>query len=438
MKIQAATLAASAAAVSAASPVRRHLPTEISAASDLGRSLLSQSRRLDGDDDDEDATTWIAGYSLKFQGCRHHASLNLDGDDNNDGDDNSVRVKTTKLAHFRLCPADSCSGWLGGGCSSNYGDYVVDLASFAETYVEGQKRASEYQCQMYVYENCDCAETDDRDDGFDREYCEYDCYANSRKMKDCIDRNPYEEEEEGEREREFEAQRYAECEEWEMPEYDDDDDGNNNNNQQGGGDDEDEEVRYYIGPYCSDNGGAVYLGMYTDDTCTNFADSSNGAATYKTLSRGQDLPYSSTSLITSDCIACIEQEDPNRSANSNDNADDDAYAEEEQSPEVSDQCARLYESAGKCESGINVAKSGMTSDPDTAACSYISGIQFTKSNGVVEITTSKSATFFAVAFAAVFMGLVGIVYRLRKDLEEARKSPLLEKEDSQEDQPVLL
>lgn len=417
MKIQAITLAATA--VTAAAAKHQQLPTEIAATSDLGRSLLSQARRLDGDED-EDANTWIVGYSLKFQGCRHHASLNLDADDEDD-----VKVQTSKLAHFRLCPSDSCEGWLGGGCKSGYGDYVVDLATFAQAHVEGARRSEEYQCQMYVYENCDCQETDDKDDNFDRDYCEYDCYAAAKKdMMGCVDRNPYDEEEDGSRDERFEAQEYAECKEWEIPESDDDD-GNNRRKL----DEEEEEIEYYIGPYCSANGGAVYLGLYTDDTCTNFADENSGKDTFLTLSGGA-LPYSSTSLITSDCISCVDQEDPNR----RDDEDDDG----EQAPEVSDQCERLYESAGKCESSINVASSGMTSSPNNAACSYIDGIKFTKVNGIVDVKyTSKTATFFVVAFAAIFIGLAGVVFNLKKKIDEAKKSPLLEKEDSQEDQPAL-
>ena len=411
MKIQALTLAATLATAFAA----KQLPTEISANSDLGRSLLSQARRLDGEEE-EDAMTWIADYSLKFQGCRHAASFNLDADDEDD-----VKVQTSRLAHFRLCPANSCESWLGGGCSSNYGDYVVDLATFAKTFVEGQRRAQEYQCQMYQYENCDCQEDDDKDDNFNREYCEYDCYVNSKKMQDCVDRNPYEEEEEGEREERFEAERYVECEEWELPEDDDD-----NNQGRRLEEDEEEEVQYYIGPYCSANGGAVYLGLYTDDTCTNFADSDNGKTTYKTLSKGQDLPYSSTSVITSDCVSCVEQEDPNNSS-SEDNGDDDA----EDEIEISDQCAELYESAGKCEASF---KDGVVTYPNTAACSYINGIQFTKTNGIIEMHSSKTATFFIVAFAALFIGLAGVVYKMRDQIMEAKKNPLLTEEDSQEDQ----
>ena len=64
--------------------------------------------------------------------------------------------------------------------------------------------------------------------------------------------------------------------------------------------------------------------MYTDETCTNFADEDSGKTTYKTLSLGQDLPYSSTSLITSDCVSCIEKEDPNRRDEEDDDGEDDA------------------------------------------------------------------------------------------------------------------
>ena len=81
----------------------------------------------------------------------------------------------------------------------------MDLASFAEAYVEGQKRSQEYTCQMYMYENCDCQETEDKVDGFDKEHCEYDCYEASKKMQVCIDRNPYDDDEEDDRDR-FEAQ----------------------------------------------------------------------------------------------------------------------------------------------------------------------------------------------------------------------------------------
>lgn len=50
--------------------------------------------------------------------------------------------------------------------------------------------------------------------------------------------------------------------------------------------------------------------------------------------------------------------------------------------------------------------------------------------------SSKLATFFVFAFAAVFIGMAGMVYKLHKQIEEAKTSPLLEKEDSQEDRSL--
>lgn len=397
MKISAGILLLSASA--SAKPTNKALPTEVTAGSDLGRSLLSKARRLDENNDDEVDMTWIAGYSLKFQGCRHHTQM---GDD-----DDEVSVKTVRLAHFRLCPSDSCTSWLGGGCKSGYGDYVVELETFAQAFIEGQKRALESQCEMYMYENCDCQDSDDKGDDFDKDYCEYDCYNDSKNFQNCIDRNPYEEEEEGEREEEFEAERYVECQELEVQ---NDDDGNNG--------DDGEDVSYYIGPYCSEKGGDVYLGVFTEETCTTFADDTNGRTTYSTLT-GTQLPYSTGSLLTSDCISCIEQQNPN----SSNDGDDDGV-------QLNDKCEELYESAGKCESGL----AGKTSEANNNACSYINGIQFTRVNGVVDKAlagSSTTATVFIVLFAGAFAGLAFFAVGLRKKLVAATSAPpLLEKDDN--------
>ena len=71
-----------------------------------------------------------------------------------------------------------------------------------------------------MYENCDCNENDDKDDQFNRETCEWDCFANSKSMGSCIEdaRNPYNDDEgQEDRAERFEAQEYAECKEWEPP-----------------------------------------------------------------------------------------------------------------------------------------------------------------------------------------------------------------------------
>lgn len=417
-----------AALVTAAASAKKsvELPTEITANSDLGRSLMSQARRLD-DGQEENDMTWVANYSLKFQGCRHSASLNADADGGS-----SSQVQTSKLAHFRLCPSDSCSSWLGGGCSKGYGDYVVDLATFAKSFVEGQRRSEEYACQVYMYENCDCNENDDKDDAFDRETCEWDCFANSSSMGSCIEdeRNPYNDDEQEDRNERFEAQEYAECKEWEVPEAEEEEadeaEEGDNAERRRRKLEEEEEVQYFIGPYCSADGNSVHLGLYTDEYCTTFADNNSGKTTYKALA-GDDLPYSSTSLVNNGCVSCVEQEDPNNSRDE----EDDQDAEEE--VRIADTCQNMYESAGKCETLVQ----GISGEPVTSGCSFINGIQYTRPNGTVAVKSSGWATFFICAFAGAFIGLAGVVYKLQKQVEAARRTPLLEREDSQEDKAVL-
>ena len=157
-------------------------------------------------------------------------------------------------------------------------------------------------------------------------------------------------------------------------------------------------------------GSEVYLGLYTDDTCTNFADSTNGRDTYKSLT-SSELPYSTTSLISNDCVSCIEVEDLNRRE---EEKQDDAYGDDaEDADEVSEQCERLYESSGKCEGSL-AAMNGAT--PNNNACSYIGGIQYTNAQGVVRkrTTAHDRANIFIGVFAAAFVAMGAVVYSLKK------------------------
>merc|ERR1712151_1231063 len=82
---------------------------------------------------------------------------------------------------------------------------------------------------------------------------------------------------------------------------------------------EEEEVEYFLGPYCANNGGDIYLGMFTDDACTNFAadDSTGGTSVYEEIV-GDVLPYSYSakqSLVEFKCMSCKEPEDGNNDGN---------------------------------------------------------------------------------------------------------------------------
>mmetsp|Transcript_25452 Transcript_25452/g.30820 ORF Transcript_25452/g.30820 Transcript_25452/m.30820 type:complete len:366 (+) Transcript_25452:94-1191(+) len=338
--------------------------------SPLGQKILSQARRLD--EDDAVDMSWLSGYSLKFNGCHHVSQWNNDAADAED-----VRVMMKRLARFRLCPSDTCSADEASGCSSGYGDYVLDMNTYVEAYVEAKREALEEACEE-VKENCGCE--DNGDDAYDEEACEYQCYVDAG-LEDCY-------REEGA----FEPEQYTACAQYEPQDGDD------------GGrrlDEGDDAVQYFIGPYCANQGGDVYLGMFTDDTCTEFADDLDGSYLFKQMS-GESLPYSSKSMVGSDCVSCLQAAE----------GDDDAAEDE-----ASEACQALYMASGKCESNLSVDY------PNENACAFMSGITIVLENGVVnteEIKASPTASVFIGIFAASFCLLAFYVYYLNDKMNKTK------------------
>jgi len=337
----------------------------------LGQKVLSQARRLD--EDEEADMSWLTGYSLKFSGCHHVSQWNNDAADGED-----VRIMTKRLARFRLCPTDSCSADEASGCTSGYGDYILDMNTYVQAYVEYKREALEQACEE-IKENCECE--DNGDDQFDEEACEYQCYVDAG-LESCY-------REEGA----FEPEAYTECAQYEPPEADDD-----------GGrrlEEDEEEVQYFIGPYCGNQGGDVYLGMFTDDTCTEFADELDGSYLFKQLS-GESLPYSSKSFVGSDCVSCLQVPD----------GDDDGAEDE-----ILEACEAMYMASGKCESNLSV------DSPNENACAFMSGIKIVLESGVVNIEetkASRTASVFIGIFAASFCCLAFYVYHLNDKMSKTK------------------
>lgn len=157
--------------------------------------------------------------------------------------------------------------------------------------------------------------------------------------------------------------------------------GNNNaQNQYYGGQQQQQEMKLFVGPYCTANGKNIYLGTFMDERCSYAAPD----GTYEKLNYGNSLPYASTNLIDNDCISCKEPQDQN-DQNNGDKEDED---------EVLEICERLYEDAGKCESGL---ADGVTYYPNTYGCDFISTL---KAPG--KMSSSKSNVSAAKVFAGLF------------------------------------
>jgi len=361
----------------------------ISATSKVGSKLIAGARRLE-DANEEIDFTWVADMSLKFQGCYHNQQFNEEADGEDD-----VMISTQRLVRFRLCPTSSCSMESAAGCDSGYGDYVIGMDQYLEAYFEAVQQDQEYSCEVEVQEGGDCeCDGENQGDDFDEEICQYDCYM-GKGMEYCVDRNPYNDDEQEDEEKE-ELQEMAECRELEIQ------DDNQRRKLEA------EEVQYFIGAYCSDSGSAIHLGLFTEETCSQFADDYSGKTTYMSL-MGSSMPYSETTMIGTECMSCKEPQDADQN-NDNDNQDAD---------EVKEGCEQLYEASGKCESGL----SGVAQYPNTAACNFMEGIKIVRKNGVVVSgpgTVNTTASVFIGIFAASFILLGGYAYYLKTKLDRAK------------------
>jgi hypothetical protein len=174
--------------------------------------------------------------------------------------------------------------------------------------------------------------------------------------------------------------------------------------------DQEEEVKYYVGPYCGSQGGAVHLGLFTDDACTVFSDAESD---FKSLA-GFALPYAYNveSIVGQECLSCLAIADENENDNNNDNNNDNG----EEQDMVSETCGTVYTAAGKCEAYL---PSGTTSDVNNNACNYMQGIKMVRYDGIVDTSASRPsavATAFIVIFSMGFAAMAFYVWYLRTRL----------------------
>ncbi|CAB9498192.1 unknown protein [Seminavis robusta] len=123
----------------------------------------------------------------------------------------------------------------------------------------------------------------------------------------------------------------------------------------------------YVGPYCSDGGSSVQLGLFTDNSCTIVASELlNKEKLPNELQNYSDLFFggpNQSSLVGNDCLPCVS----NNGTSSNAAAAGGTV--------TSSICDNLYPLSGKCEEMMTVAETEPVFQPDNSACSYI---EFTK------------------------------------------------------------
>jgi len=365
-----ALAATSLPAIAAKKVINRN--TEIGANSKIGQRLLAHATRVEDSSSEIEELprflqndvdySFVSLYSLKFQGCHHVQQWNEYAQDEDD-----VRVKTKRLVRFRLCESDSCSNSNSAGCTSKFGDYVVDMNTFVAAYLESLDEEKESMCYDATTDcNTECNGNDDATSCMTACYEAYDVsFCSSYYYNDDANNNN------NGNGNDFDPADYAACAKL---------GGRRRLNDNNG-------YEYYVGPYCADQGGEIHLGLFTDETCTTYA--SDGDSTFYNM-MGYALPYADESLVTSRCYACGYN-------------DGNGY-------QIKDFCGGIYTYAGKCETRMSIDY------PNESSCSYIEGIKIIRDDGVIRTSTVKKSKAAAVCiglFLTLAVLLSGYVYYLR-------------------------
>jgi hypothetical protein len=110
-----------------------------------------------------------------------------------------------------------------------------------------------------------------------------------------------------------------------------------------------------------------------------------------------------------DCLSCKEPKDFNQDGNDAQDAD-----------EVIEMCEQIYETAGKCEAGLQAT--GYVAEANNNACNYIAGIKVVRKDGIITQVGSKAnktASIFIGIFVVAFVLLSAYVYYLKTKLDRA-------------------
>jgi len=304
--------------------------------------------------------SYIAGYSVKFQGCHHVQQWNEEAAGEED-----IKIMTQRLVRFRMCPADSCSSSSTRGCDSNYGDYLVDMETYVYAYMNQMQQQYMNSNQYSEYSNNNNRDLSNSNNYYNNKY-----NMNFEDYLQCSEMSMDDDQRQRARELRKLSNNY------------------NNGSQQWYSSDD---VKYYVGPYCADQGGEIRLGVFYDDTCTVFAD--DGDDMFQMVHSGMSLPYSKQSMVSLECMSC------------------GGYGE------VNELCQTLYEVSGKCETKMSVYY------PNESACTYLEGIKVIREDGVIRTSATRKSTAAAVTtglFLTAAVLLSGYVYYLRTKLGRAR------------------
>jgi len=396
----------------------------IAANSSFGRHLINKSRRVEqgnsySSNSAQSDISFVSTYSIKFLGCHHVTqwASEEEQEEQEDADDNQAdeedatlnaangRIRSKGLVRFRLCPSTSCSDHFSMGCSSNYGEYVVDMYSFLEVYIAWQMEDAEYKCEAYrntCFTECyqstsaNCYQSCYKKYGVNAALC-----SNNNSNNNADGYSNDDAYASGGYDNEFALEDYLACAKYDVYSEGDDD------------------IAHYLGPYCADQGGDIRLGFFQDSTCSI---ASSFQANYFEKMTGVEIPYTKTSLVETNCMSCKATQQESEAQDNADyyNYDADGNRNYYISSEVNDMCGGMYMQSGKCETEFNVDD---VPYPEEGACTYIESVKRLKTDGIIrsdQMISSKPASVAIGVFTGMAVLLGGYVYYLKSKIQRSR------------------
>lgn len=282
------------------------------------RKLVRSARRVEDaaeeEEQQEEDYAFLGNYNVKMVGCKSQLETPIM---------NEAGEYEYSAVLLRLCPAaDGCDSSATEGCKNGYGEILVGLSTYVEAYFEDMNKQQE--------ENAN----------------------------------------DGEEEDEFDADRYAKCEE-----YNPDENADDANQGQW------ENYAFFVGPTCTEDGLGLKLDLFQDEYC-----STKSEIEFDAISNGWSLPYSDGGLVSTNCASCSEYNDDGEL-------------------EIKEMCQQTYEEAAyKCEEGMETYS---YFGQNVQGCETIEEM-FPKTGG------NGGKIFGWIVFAGVVAGLGGYVMWWRK------------------------
>ena len=262
----------------------------------------SQLRRRLEDSGEIDLTS----YSIKFEKCLYIKQYDEEHND-------QTVLETQKLVMFRLCPDNGGGTCSSSSCSSNYGEYIIDMDTYLESTLQHKKDEQDAYCE--ACQSCPAEKDADERRNRRRTTTAVDCatcYSHCKNVKN-MEEHGY-----------VDAAEYHRCRRV-------------HKNPKSG-------LVYYAGAMCDKSGTRIKVGLFTDKRCDNLDADATPEMFIKKHGHNVNLSYyrMKQTFVTDSCVAScasIDEDDE-------DDEDGDGNDTETKTAKV---CQILYEAAGKCE-----------------------------------------------------------------------------------------